>query len=72
MDFEIDSGALGFMALLLLILVWIALFLTWAWAPRVEGSSTVGQELERLPQLKADGHLSEEEFQTPKAKLLKA
>jgi Short C-terminal domain/Phospholipase_D-nuclease N-terminal len=40
------------------------------WAPRVEGSSSPGQELERLAQLKEDGHLSAEEYERQKAKLL--
>jgi uncharacterized membrane protein len=119
MGFQIDTGALGFLGFFFLILIWIALFLIWAfsiwdiffrhnlggwakagwfvlvivlpfigtiiyliarpkpepeeakWAPRVEGSSSPSQELERLANLKAEGHLTEEEFERQKAALLK-
>jgi hypothetical protein len=118
MGLQIETGALGFLAFFLLILIWIALFLVWAfsiwdifsrhnlggwakagwfilvivlpfigtiiyliarpksepeearWAPRVEGSSSPGQEVERLAKLKTEGHLSEEEFQELKKKAM--
>jgi hypothetical protein len=56
MGFQIDTGALGFLGFFFLILIWIA--------------SSPTQDLERLAKLKAEGHLSDEEFERQKAKLL--
>jgi len=118
MGLQIETGALGFLGFFFLLLIWIVLFLVWAfsiwdifarrnlggwakagwfvlvivlpiigtvvyliarpkpepeearWAPRVEGSPSPSQELERLAKLKAEGHLTEEEFQAQKAKVL--
>ena len=119
MGVQIETGTLGFLGFFFLILIWIALFLVWAfsiwdifrrhniggwakagwfalviilpfvgtltyliarpkpepeearWASQVEGSSpSPAQELETLAKLKESGHLTEEEFQAQKAKLL--
>ncbi len=119
MGLQIETGTLGFLGFFFLILIWIALFLIWAfsiwdiffrhnlsgwakagwfalviilpfvgtliyliarpkrepeearWASQVEGSSPgPAQELETLAKLKESGHITEEEFQAQKAKLL--